>query len=99
MASRVAGTDASGQCGNPSYAAIQELLTREPPLQAQRISSLGGCRPIRVADIPVVGAEDRALPTMNFAGYFQRDPEICGGETILKGTRVTLRTILASLAD
>jgi uncharacterized protein (DUF433 family) len=36
---------------------------------------------------------------MNFADYFQRDPEICGGETILKGTRVTLRTVLASLAD
>jgi uncharacterized protein (DUF433 family) len=36
---------------------------------------------------------------MNFAEYFQRDPEICGGETILKGTRVTLRTILASLAE
>jgi uncharacterized protein (DUF433 family) len=36
---------------------------------------------------------------MNFAEYFQRDPEICGGETILKGTRVTLRTVLASLAD
>jgi uncharacterized protein (DUF433 family) len=36
---------------------------------------------------------------MNFAKCFQRDPEICGGETILKGTRVTLRTVLASLAD
>ena len=36
---------------------------------------------------------------MNFAEYFQRDPEICGGQTILKGTRVTLRTVLASLAD
>ncbi len=36
---------------------------------------------------------------MNFAEYFQRDPEICGGDIILKGTRVTLRTVLASLAD
>jgi uncharacterized protein (DUF433 family) len=36
---------------------------------------------------------------MNFAEYFQRDPGICGGETVLKGTRVTLRTILASLAE
>jgi uncharacterized protein (DUF433 family) len=36
---------------------------------------------------------------MNFAAYFQRDPEICGGEHILRGTRVTLRTVLASLAD
>ncbi|MGD0922223.1 MAG: DUF433 domain-containing protein [Terriglobia bacterium] len=28
-----------------------------------------------------------------------RDPAICGGEPVLKGTRVTLRTVLASLAE
>jgi len=28
-----------------------------------------------------------------------RDPGICGGEPVFKGTRVTLRTVLASLAD
>lgn len=28
-----------------------------------------------------------------------RDPEICGGQPAFKGTRVTLRTVLASLAD
>jgi uncharacterized protein (DUF433 family) len=27
-----------------------------------------------------------------------RDPQICGGEAVFKGTRVTLRTVLASLA-
>lgn len=27
-----------------------------------------------------------------------RDPEICGGEPVFRGTRVTLRTVLASLA-
>jgi uncharacterized protein (DUF433 family) len=27
------------------------------------------------------------------------DPAICGGEPVLRGTRVTLRTVLASLAD
>lgn len=27
-----------------------------------------------------------------------RDPQICGGETVFKGTRITLRTVLASLA-
>ena len=26
-----------------------------------------------------------------------RDPKICGGEPVFKGTRVTLRTVLASL--
>lgn len=28
-----------------------------------------------------------------------RDPEICGGEPVIRGTRVTLRTVLASLAE
>ena len=28
-----------------------------------------------------------------------RDPQICGGEAVFKGTRVTLRTVLASLAS
>jgi len=28
-----------------------------------------------------------------------RDPRICGGEPVFKGTRVTLRTVLASLAE
>ena len=34
-----------------------------------------------------------------YAERIVRDPQICGGEAILKGTRVTLRTVLASLAD
>jgi uncharacterized protein (DUF433 family) len=28
-----------------------------------------------------------------------RDPQICGGEPVFRGTRATLRTVLASLAD
>ena len=36
---------------------------------------------------------------MPYDEYFVRDPGICGGETVLKGTRVTLRTVLASLAE
>jgi len=36
---------------------------------------------------------------MNYQAYFLRDPDICGGETVIKGTRVTVRTILASLAE
>ena len=27
-----------------------------------------------------------------------RDPRVCGGEPVFRGTRVTLRTVLASLA-
>jgi len=37
--------------------------------------------------------------TMNYWQYIVRDPGICGGEAVVKGTRVTVRTILASLAE
>ena len=36
---------------------------------------------------------------MNFRDHIIRDPNICGGEPVIRGTRVTLRTLLASLAD
>jgi uncharacterized protein (DUF433 family) len=40
--------------------------------------------------------------TSNLRTYEERiirDRGICGGEPVFKGTRVTLRTVLASLAD
>lgn len=36
---------------------------------------------------------------MNYAERFVRDPKICAGQAVIKGTRVTLRTVLASLAE
>lgn len=36
---------------------------------------------------------------MNYEAYIVRDVTICGGEPVVKGTRVTVRTILASLAE
>lgn len=36
---------------------------------------------------------------MDYNQYIVRDSKICGGEPVLRGTRVTLRTVLASLAD
>jgi uncharacterized protein (DUF433 family) len=36
---------------------------------------------------------------MNYLDVIIRDPRICGGEPTVKGTRVTIRTILASLAE
>jgi uncharacterized protein (DUF433 family) len=35
---------------------------------------------------------------MNFNDVIIRNPKICGGAPVIKGTRVTLRTVLASLA-
>ena len=31
--------------------------------------------------------------------FIERRREVCGGEPVIRGTRVTLRTILASLAE
>jgi len=36
---------------------------------------------------------------MNYLDRITRDPEICGGEPVIRGTRVPLRTVLASLAE
>ena len=35
---------------------------------------------------------------MDYQQYIMRDPKICGGEPVFKGTRLPLRTVLASLA-
>ncbi len=35
----------------------------------------------------------------DYSNYIVRDPKICGGQPVLRGTRVLLRTVLASLAD
>lgn len=36
---------------------------------------------------------------MDYMDRFVRDPSVCGGDTVIRGTRVTLRTVLASLAE
>ena len=36
---------------------------------------------------------------MELYGRIIRDPKICGGQPVFKGTRVTLKTVLASLAE
>jgi len=36
---------------------------------------------------------------MDYLAHIIRDPKICGGEPVIQGTRVTLRTVLASLAE
>lgn len=36
---------------------------------------------------------------MNYKPYITRDPDVCGGEPVVTGTRVTVRTVLASLAE
>ena len=37
--------------------------------------------------------------TFNFKKYFVTNLKVSGGETVIRGTRVTLKTILASLTE
>lgn len=39
------------------------------------------------------------MEAMRLDELIVRDPAICGGQPVFRGTRVTLRTVLASLAD
>ena len=41
----------------------------------------------------------KIIVAMNYRDHIERDPRVVGGEPVLKGTRVTLRTVLASLAE
>jgi len=41
----------------------------------------------------------RMISAMNYQERIVRDPQIVGSEPVLKGTRVTLKTVLASLAE
>jgi uncharacterized protein (DUF433 family) len=41
----------------------------------------------------------RDTPVVNYRDHIVRDSEICGGEPVIQGTRITLRTVLASLAE
>jgi uncharacterized protein (DUF433 family) len=36
---------------------------------------------------------------VDFQKFIDRNPQICAGEAVIRGTRVTIRTILASLAE
>lgn len=36
---------------------------------------------------------------VDYMAAFDRRPDLCGGELVVKGTRVPVRTILASLAE
>jgi uncharacterized protein (DUF433 family) len=36
---------------------------------------------------------------MDISTHITRDPRVCGGEPVFVGTRVPLRTVLASLGD
>lgn len=36
---------------------------------------------------------------LDYTQFFVQDPQVCGGEPVIRSTRVPVRTILASLAE
>lgn len=36
---------------------------------------------------------------LDYTRYISRDPAVCAGQPVVAGTRVTVRTVLASLAE
>jgi uncharacterized protein (DUF433 family) len=42
---------------------------------------------------------DILVPMIDVSDLIVRDNSICGGQPVFRGSRVTLRTVLASLAD
>jgi len=70
-----------------------ELLPLSQEGHHEDLRSLGRMRRLLVSVILDQGT------TMDHAAHFVRDPKICAGETVFRGTRVLLRAVLADLAD
>jgi len=79
-------------------ATISECFRRFLDSGSNRVATRWGqCQPPPPIDHTAGGA--RMVWAMNYQNRIVRDPQIVGGEPILKGTRVTLKTVLASLAE
>jgi uncharacterized protein (DUF433 family) len=55
--------------------------------------------PVYNSIVGVSSCSGGGICNMDFADLVARDPGVCGGEAVFSGTRVPLRTVLASLAD
>ena len=80
----------SGSCS-------QEACVNGPPSLAAVAN--GRRRTLRSSSRFPNGSRGATLNDMNYSDRIVRDPRIVNGEPVLKGTRVTLKTVLASLAE
>jgi uncharacterized protein (DUF433 family) len=63
---------------------------------AWRSGTIDKATPIDDSNVDQIEIESNR---MDYAKYIVRDKNICGGQTVIAGTRVPLRTVLASLAE
>jgi uncharacterized protein (DUF433 family) len=47
----------------------------------------------------LAGADYSVVVSIDYKAFMERRQQVCGGEPVVRGTRVTVRTILASLAE
>jgi uncharacterized protein (DUF433 family) len=66
-------------------------------LVVNEFSTLGGVETTLNTGSAAVALQSTA--DMNYQDRIVRDPRIAGGAPVLRGTRVTLKTVLASLAE
>src|SRR2546425_13303793 len=89
----VAGHAVSGFDAEPACGTLAARSGKRAPLF--RCKAVGG--QFMKPQTRVRSARQRRL--MDYRRRIVRHPKLCGGEPVLKGTRVTLRTVLASLAE
>jgi uncharacterized protein (DUF433 family) len=78
------------------------LPVRGHILHADAPRVISGAQPCAIGRIGIVRESTSATYREHVVDYSQviiRDPHICGGEPVIRGTRVTLRTVLSSLAE
>ncbi len=81
-------------CHSEPFGCAQDKL-REESRSLERRGMITEARHIQFRTLDYPGGEQG----MKYEKYIVRDPKICGGDPAIKGTRVTVRTILASLAE
>jgi uncharacterized protein (DUF433 family) len=78
---------------DPPPSAIRQKALSAPPPPARRLSATG----LGIARSGVLRYSLNV--SFNYHDHFERRLEVCGGETVIRGTRVTVRTLLASFAE
>jgi uncharacterized protein (DUF433 family) len=78
-------------------ALFQESRGTSIPIAPRSRSGLGGSFSRHL--LPALQSRAEGPMAFDYRDRLERNPRIAGGEAVFKGTRVTLRTVLASLAE
>ena len=85
------------QAKSTLVAANPEFPVRRVFGECECTTRWSGCRARAPREVPMV--ECHIMGRVNYDEWFERNPEICAGQPVIRGTRIPLRTILSSLAE